>query len=166
MSNISSHPHRDMLPGKIRILRGNYGAAPTGLTGQVFVTLGAGETHVTILNDEGRCLFSWVAVFGWSFLFGLPLHSNDITVQLDEPDAIAKALTGTMRIYGRNTDTSEWVARAEAYLLQAMEDVLGQTIGTGVCLDGIILAGPPWLHGLLVRMRKLRPHVFDEIRES
>lgn len=166
MSNISLHTQRDPLPAKIRILRGAGAPARQGLSGKVFVTIGAGETHVTIMDDEGRCCASWVGVFGWSFLFAVPLESNGIIVNLDDPEAIEKALTGKMRVYGRNTDTSAWVDKAELYMLKAIEEILGQTIGTGICLDGIILAGPSWLHGLLVRMRRLRPHVFDEIRES
>ena len=40
---------------------------------RVFVTIGPGETRVTILDDEGVCDKSWTAIFGWSFLFGVPI---------------------------------------------------------------------------------------------
>lgn len=166
MSGVVKRLHDHTGPGKIRVLSKTRALERSSLTGQVFVTIGAGECHISVLDNDGRCHASWLAIFGWSCLFSIPVDSSGIQVNLDEPDAVARALSGSMRIYGRSTDTSAWIDHAESYMLQALEDILEQTIGAGLSLDGIILAGPKWLHILLARMRRLRPNIFDEIRDS
>lgn len=169
MSNVTPLPGTEFIEPKIRIIRRPEsweGNVPSDLTARVFVTIGAAETHVTIIDDEGACLSAWTAIFGWSFLFGLPLDCKSGRVFLEETEAVARALHGKMRIYGEETDTGEWVKLAVSHLTFSIEKILDQTIGSGVWLDGIVLAAPPWFQTLLAAAPHIRPHVLREIRDA
>lgn len=168
LSNVTTMPGREVTGSRVRILRVSSPREPEDGVDDacVFVTIGAGETHVSVLDDEGRCQQRWTAIFGWSYLFGIPLLLSGSPVLLEEAESVARALRGRARIYGQDTDTSPWVAEAGKRLEAALEDILRQTIGSGAHFTAIILCAPMWLHGLLSGCRSLRPHIVQEIRES
>ncbi|MCW3782585.1 hypothetical protein [Defluviimonas salinarum] len=132
---------------------------------RVFVTIGAGETHVTILDDEGVCDKSWTAVFGWSFLFGVPVDFGGRRITFEEQETVALALQGSARIYGQTIDTTAYVRDAGRALSAALDDILYQTVGSGARFLCIVLAAPEWLHGLLSGSVGIRPHILHEIRD-
>lgn len=140
---------------------------PQSIPGEasVFLTIGAGETHVTILDGEGVCTRGWTAVFGWSALCALPFESAGRNVTFDEEVLVARALTGYARIYGSQVDTSAFLNSARDLFLSAMDQILSRTIGSGTAYDTIVLAAPDWLHGALHAVLGLRPHILPEIRE-
>jgi hypothetical protein len=133
---------------------------------RVFVTIGAGETRVTILDDEGICDKSWTAIFGWSFLFSVPVDLGEKTVTLDEQETVALALSGHARIYGRLVNTASYLEAAEKQLKVALDDILSQTVGSGALFSAIVLAAPHWLHDLLSGSVMIRPHILHEIHET
>src|SRR5690606_6439687 len=90
---------------------------------RVFVTVGAGETWVTILDEEGNCEESWTAIFGWSYLFEIPLGIGEREVLLDEPETVRMALRGNARIYGRDVDTSSYVELAEEQMRLGLDHI-------------------------------------------
>lgn len=140
--------------------------APLDRDGEhVFITIGPGETRITILDDEGDCEASWAAVFGWSSLMDLPLVVDGKPLMLDEPGVLQLVLTGRARIYGRSVDTSEFVAVAEGRVRAAIEEIIHGTVGSGARYSAIVLAAPVWLHGLLASSVGLRPHILREISE-
>lgn len=140
---------------------------PRSIPGEasVFVTIGAGETHVTILDGEGVCTRGWTAVFGWSALCALPFDVSGREVTFDEEALVARALTGSARIYGKQADTSTFLDAAKSLFFEAIEQILSRTIGSGTAYDTIVLAAPDWLHGALQAVIGLRPHILPEIRE-
>lgn len=132
---------------------------------RVFVTIGPGETRVTILDDEGVCDKSWTAIFGWSFLFGVPIDLGDKEITLDEQETITRALSGPTRIYGRMTDTTRFKDEAGRQMSRALDEILSQTVGSGARFSAIVLAAPQWLHGLLSGSVGVRPHILHEISD-
>lgn len=132
---------------------------------RVFVSIGAGETHVTILNGEGGCEDRWTAVFGWSFLCCLPFESNGVTRVLENEALVSRAMRGSVKVYGRLVDTTDLLDRAAEVLKAALEDILSRTVGSGELHDNIVLAAPTWMHGLLSSTIDIRPHILREIRE-
>lgn len=140
---------------------------PQSIPGEasVFVTIGAGETHVTILDGEGICARGWTAVFGWSAVCALPFQAGGRDVTFDEEALVARALTGSARIYGLQVDTSSFLEAARSLFLEAIEQILSRTIGSGTAYDTIVLAAPDWLHGALQTVLGLRPHILPDIRE-
>lgn len=132
---------------------------------RVFVSIGAGETHVTILNGEGGCKDRWTAVFGWSFLCNLPFESNGVIRVLENEALISRAMLGSVKVYGQLVDTTDLLDRASEILKLALEDILSRTVGAGEMHDDIVLAAPTWMHGLLSSTIDIRPHILREIRE-
>ena len=132
---------------------------------RVFVTIGPGETRVTILDDEGVCDKSWTAIFGWSFLFGVPIDLGEQQVTLDEQETITRALNGPTRIYGQITDTTSFKDEAGRQMSRALDEILSQTVGSGARFSAIVLAAPQWLHGLLSGSVGIRPHILHEISD-
>lgn len=133
---------------------------------RVFVTIGAGETWVTVLDEEGNCEESWTAIFGWSYLFELPVSLGDRDVLLDEPETVRMALRGQARIYGRDVDTRGYVEQAEEQMRHGLDQILSRTVGSGARFVSIVLAAPQWLHGLLSGSAGLRPHILHEISDA
>lgn len=132
---------------------------------RVFVSIGAGETHVTILSAEGDCEDRWTAVFGWSFLCRLPFESADCTRVLESEALVSRAMRGSVKVYGRLVDTTDLIDKASVILKDALEDILSRTVGSGEIHDDIVLAAPPWMHGLLSSAVDIRPHILRDIRE-
>ncbi|MCE6959684.1 hypothetical protein LAZ40_11705 [Cereibacter sphaeroides] len=132
----------------------------------VFVTIGAGETHVTVLDGEGACSRGWTAIFGWSALCSLTVLIDGREVTFDEETLVARALTGAARVYGRHVDTSAFLHSARELFVEVMDQILSRTIGSGAAYDTIVLAAPDWLHGVLAAVVDLRPHILPEIRDN
>jgi hypothetical protein len=131
----------------------------------VFVSIGAGETHVTVLDCEGSCTRGWTAVFGWSALCSLPFACDAREMTFDEEVLVARALTGSTRVYGRKSDTSAFVGLSAMLFRTALEEILSRTIGSGAAYDAIIFAAPAWLHPALGASMDLRPHILPDVRE-
>jgi hypothetical protein len=132
---------------------------------RVFISIGAGETHVTILNAEGECDKRWTAVFGWSVFCDIGFESNGQSFQLDTEALISRALLGTVKIYGRIVDTTDFIDQASDRLELALEEILSRTVGSGAIHDAIVLAAPVWMHGILESSITIRPHILRNIRE-
>lgn len=132
---------------------------------RVFVTIGPGETRITILDDEGICDKSWTALFGWSFLFNIPVDLGDRQITLDEQETVSRALSGRTKLFGRDVDTSAFVIEAGRQMTRALDDILSQTIGSGARFTAIVLSAPQWLHGLLSGSVGVRPHILNEISD-
>lgn len=131
----------------------------------VFVSIGAGETHVTVLDGEGCCTRGWTAVFGWSALCSLPFECDTREVTFDEEILVARALTGSTRVYGRKSDTSAFVGKSAMIFRAALEEILARTIGSGAAYDAIVFAAPAWLHPALMASMDIRPHILPDVRE-
>ena len=132
---------------------------------RVFVAVGAGETHISICDDEGYREKHWVAIFGWSNLLSLPVDLGDRSVTLDEQETLEAALRGPIRIFGREVDTRNYIEAAAREMSAGLDDILGQTIGSGAPYSSIILAAPEWLHDTLALARMIRPHIIQESNE-
>lgn len=156
------------LPDRVRIFEGptsrnevTMGAADTL---RAFVSIGAGETRVTVLDPEGHDLRSWVAVFGWSSFATIPAGPNHDAISLDEEWMMVKAMSGSIRAYGRTVDTSDFIAQVILGIRLAVIDILSRTIGSGSRFDAIIFAAPVWLHPILqASLKSMRPNIADEI---
>lgn len=155
--------------GRIRIFAERL-ERPYGVRDQdgshVFVTIGPGETRVSVMSSEGECESSWTATFGWSFLCAIRLDIDGRSVTLEEEATLARAMIGRMRAFGRDVDTRNFVLQASLRFESAIDDILGRTVGSAARHDTIILAAPSWLHGALVRVMDIRPNILREIRES
>ncbi|MFG6082111.1 hypothetical protein ACEUZ9_002754 [Paracoccus litorisediminis] len=132
---------------------------------RAYVTIGPGETHVSIMDDEGESPKKWVAIFGWSYLFNIPLRIGEKTIFLEEPDTISRALRGAMKIYGEMVDTGAWRQDASTVLADSLDEILIGTIGSGAQYSGIVLAAPDWMHDILQGSIGIRPHILKTIRE-
>lgn len=147
---------------RIRVLRVSENATPRLQENQearVYVTIGPGETRVTILDDDGICDMSWAAVFGWSALLGMPVGEGADCVTLEEEEALSKALLGPIRVYGRVIQTAAFKTAAIAQMRRALDDILGQTVGSGARFSAIIISAPSWLHDVVAGSQGLRPHI-------
>ena len=125
----------------------------------VYVTIGPGETHVVIMDDQGLRSRRWTAVFGWSFLFDQPIDVSGRSTRLEEEETLAMVLSGRARIFGHDVDTSMWCRTSGAILTAAIDEILHRTIGSGAMFRAIVLDAPEWLHGLLSDAVSLRPHI-------
>lgn len=138
--------------------------APHGDT-RVFVSIGAGETHVTVLSDQGDCEDRWTAVFGWSFLCLLAFESDNVSRVLESEALVSRAMRGSVKVYGQVVDTTDLIDKASGILKDALETILSRTVGSGEIHDDIVLAAPFWMHGLLSSAVDIRPHILRDIRE-
>lgn len=132
---------------------------------RAYVTIGPGETHVSIMDDEGESPKKWVAIFGWSYLFHIPLKVGEKTLHIEEPDTLSRALRGSMKLYGEMVDTGAWRQDASSVLADSLDEILIGTIGSGAQYSGIVLAAPEWMHDILQGSIGIRPHILKTIRE-
>ena len=130
----------------------------------VFVSIGAGETRVSVIDDEGRFLTSWTAIFGWSSLCGIEIRHDGASFHVTDIGKLTKALRGVYRRYGAIVDTSDFRKRSEADFRKAIGDILDQTIGDASEYDRITFAAPEGLHDVLADSLKLRPHIDSVIQ--
>jgi hypothetical protein len=133
---------------------------------RVFVTIGAGETMVTILNEDGQCEHCWTAVFGWSFLFDIPVEVNGVSTRIDDQEVAAIALGGQVRMFGRLVDTREYAKQAGQRIKDALDDILSQTVGSGARYSAIVFSAPEWMHRLLSNAIGIRPHIVKDISDT
>lgn len=131
----------------------------------VYVSIGAGETRVNILDGEARSMGAWTAVYGWSSLSEIEVHHKGQLVDLSDLSLLTRALRASLRIYGEGVDTSDFIRSAKGNIKSAVGHILDKTIGAGKEYDRIILAAPHWLHGLLSECRDIRPHIASDIQD-
>lgn len=131
----------------------------------VFVSVGPGETRVTVINDEGHCISAWIAVFGWSSLCEISIDHNGDDLRATNISMITRALHGTLRLYGEIVDTSAYKTKAAAHFKGALSHILDQTVGDAREYDKIILAAPEWLQDVLKGSLNIRPHIAPEIQD-
>lgn len=156
------------IPERVRIFEGsatrNEIPIRSGDTLRAFVSIGAGETRVTVLDPEGRDLRSWVAVFGWSNFGSIQAGPDRDAISLDEEWMMIQAMSGSIRAYGRTIDTAEFIKQVILGFRLAVIDILSRTIGSGSRFDSIIFAAPSWLHPILeTSLRSMRPNIAAEI---
>lgn len=130
-----------------------------------FISIGPGETRVNVIDDEGRSILTWVAVFGWSSLCGVGIEHRGETVRPANLSMLTKALRSSLRLYGDEVDTRGFVSRARSHMRRALSHILDQTVGDAREYDRIILAAPPWLHEALGDSLSIRPHIDPTIQE-
>lgn len=128
----------------------------------VMVSIGLGETHVTVLSDEARLRSHWTAVFGWSALTSIQIDKDGSRPELNE---LPRALRGQLRRYGAPLGTDGFLSSARELLRNAIGHILDRTIGTGSSYDRIVIAAPPWLHEAVHPCLDLRPHIWNEIQD-
>ncbi len=125
----------------------------------VHVMLGAAETHISTLSPDGRFGCGWTALFGWGFLFSLPLEVRGHQRFLEEAEVVVEALHGRVRIYGDVVDTTDWARLAFTSFASSLEDILSRTVGSGSIYSAISLTGPRSMRCLLESAASLRPHM-------
>lgn len=136
---------------------------PASMT--IFVSIGAGETHVTEVLPDGRPRQSWTAVFGWSTLRDVPILLDGMRVMIDGDRDLEAALMGRLTLKGSEVDTTAFMGQVRKRLRDGVGRILDATVGAG-CLGGrIVLAAPPWLHDALSDCLDLRPEIQPRIEE-
>ncbi len=133
---------------------------------RVFVTIGAGETMVTILKEDGGCDHCWTAVFGWSFLFDIPIDIGGVATRIDDQEVAAIALGGRVKMFGREVDTRDYAKEAGQRIKDALDDILSQTVGSGARYSTIVFSAPEWMHKLLNNAIGIRPHIAKDISDT
>lgn len=168
MSQIINFPSAGRPKDRIRIIDGHQGYVRYEKLRdpRAYVTIGPAETHVTVMDDDGVSPRKWTAIFGWSFLFNIPLRINERDVRLEEAETIARAIKGSTKIFGEMVDTGAWRQEASQVLTGALDEILMSTIGSGSQYSGIVLAAPEWMHSILQGSLGIRPHILKSIRDA
>lgn len=131
----------------------------------VFVSIGPGETHITVVNGEGISIDGWTAVFGWSSLCDIEIPHDEGAVFPANKSMIIKALRANLKLYGKQVDTMPYVSSAKSHLKSALGYILDQTVGDAKEVDRIVIAAPDWMHHTLCDCVSIRPHIDPEIQE-
>jgi len=131
----------------------------------VFISIGPGETRVNVLDDGGRSLSAWTAVFGWSSLCDIEIDHHGESLRMANLAMLTKALRSSLRLYGQDVDTKSFIESARAHLRGALSHIVDKTIGDAREYDRIILAAPVWLHDALAQCVEIRPHIDPAIQE-
>lgn len=131
----------------------------------VMVSIGVGETHVTVLTEEARRRAHWTAVFGWSSLCYVPIGSGEVRHPLEGAEQISRALRRTLRLYGRPVNTDGFLEAARGHFRSAIGYILDRTVGDGSGYDRIVIAAPGWTHEALRGCLDLRPHMWPDIQD-
>lgn len=115
-----------------------------------YLTIGAGETHISLLDAEGRDLKTWIAVVGWSALFMVEIEGHlGQRVVLDSEEAVIEAMSGKMMVAGADIDTVGFIASAIILMRNILRNILAKTLSPLGYTGSIVLAAPLWLHGCL-----------------
>lgn len=131
----------------------------------VFVSIGPGETHITVVNGDGISIDGWTAVFGWSSLCDIEIPHEEGSVYPANKSMIIKALRAKLRLYGKQVDTRPYVRSAKNHLKSALGHILDKTIGDAKEVDRIVIAAPDWMHQTLGDCVSIRPHIDPDIQE-
>jgi len=133
-----------------------------------FISIGAGETHISIMSSEARRLRDWVAIFGWTQFSRMSLSDGSpLEINLDDEDLMRQAFAGQLHAYGLPIPTDRYVARVEGRLRVSMGEILDRTLGTAIRIRSIRFAAPPWMHAVLSRsIEGLRPNISTDILET
>jgi hypothetical protein len=157
--------HRLVIETRIGIVSENIGAPDfETMDGEtvVMVSIGMGETHVTVLSDEARLRSRWTAAFGWSALTRIPVGPDG---SRPDPEELPRALKGQLKRYGTLLGTEGFLSEAQSLLRVAISHILDRTIGSGSVYDRIVIAAPAWLHEAVSGCMDLRPHIWNEIQD-
>lgn len=157
--------HRLVIETRIGIVSENIGTPDfETIDGEtvVMVSIGMGETHVTVLSDEARMGSRWTAAFGWSALTRIPIGPERVR---PDPDELPRALKGHLKRYGTPLGTEGFLSQAQGILRAAISHILDRTIGSGSVYDRIVIAAPSWLHEAVSGCMDLRPHIWNEIQD-
>lgn len=130
----------------------------------VFITFGAGETQVSIVDDEGKWIRGWTAIFGWSVLCTLPFRHHERDLIFEEEAIVARALTGSLPIHGELVETHRFIEMSKRLVRSRFAEILDRTVGSAISFDRIVLAGPEWSYGILAYCCDLRPHVMSDVK--
>lgn len=129
------------------------------------VSIGFGETHVTITNMEGQDIQTWTAVFGWSDLIPGIFPGIDaamfarILAEHADRESASVRLPLIPRIPAMDS-RSRKIRRIGKTLRAAIDEILDRTVdrdaaaGTS-CVCALIIAAPDWLHPVI------RSHLMD-----
>jgi hypothetical protein len=131
----------------------------------VFISIGPGETRISVLDDEGRSVSAWTAVFGWSSLCDIEVDDKSGKIHLASVSMLTKALRSSLRVYGKSVDTKGFIAKSRTHLSGALSHIIDQTIGDAREFDRIILAASPWMHDALSECLEIRPHIDPVIQD-
>ena len=130
------------------LLRDFRDASEASLT--AYVTIGTGETRVTLLDQDGRDIMAWTAVFGWAEFAAIVLDEDTGQhIHLSDERMLTQATSGQLIHDGGLLDTSHFIESAIATLNDAVGEILSRTIGSEARVGGVILAAPSWMHGLM-----------------
>lgn len=163
MSDILPFPNaKEIVRHRIRIVEEMTDDAPD-LGGHVFVTIGLGETNVTVLDDGGDRLRHWTAGFGWSFLFEVPFLDEKAHFYLEEQKVVERALSGEARIFGKTRDTQNWKASCSNRFREAIDEILRGTVESGAGYDRIVLVMPEWMQPIAESVKGLRLNLESNI---
>jgi len=131
----------------------------------VFISVGPGETRVNVVDDDGRSMGAWTAVFGWSSLCDIEVTHRGDSLRMANLPMITKALRSSLRLYGQDVDTTGFIKSARSHLHGAICYIIDQTIADAREYDRIVLAAPVWLHEVLADCLEIRPHIDPVIQE-
>ena len=115
-----------------------------------YISIGAGETHVTLLDQEGNDITSWTAVIGWTCLFSIGIEqAAGQPIRISSERDLGQALKGALPLPDGSIETTDFIASAVFLLKSVLRDVVAQTISLEKAVRSIVLAAPVWLHECL-----------------
>lgn len=135
-------------------------------SGRVFVTIGPAETRVSILDEHGDYRGSWVAIFGWCDICDIGVVVDGQRRPFEDPALISQAMRGSVRMFGRDVDTGDFLKEGSVMLECLLDDILTRTVGSGALFDAIVLSAPAWMRDILKASTSIRPHIFTEIDDE
>lgn len=133
------------------------------------VSIGPGETHVTIANMEGQDIQTWTAVFGWSDLIPdiFPHTDAEAFVQILSEHAARESAATRPPLIPRIPSLdrqSRKIRKVGTTLRAAIDEILTRTVDRQIdagalTVCGLIIAAPDWLHPVI------RRHLIDIRRD-
>lgn len=115
-----------------------------------YISIGAGETHVTLLDEEGVDICSWTAVAGWSALFSIPVGEiSGVSLRVSSEEGLEEAFSGSICSDSGQIDTIGFISASVIVMRKMLCEVIQHTLSLEACSRTIVLSAPPWLHGCL-----------------
>lgn len=118
-----------------------------------YVSIGPGETRVTIVDGEGRDIMGWTAVFGWADLSAcLPRDETPDQATIDQGSQAA--------ILAKPSHA----AAVAITLGDSIDEIIARTFNGRHDISTVVVAAPDWLHGLIrdgimPRRRDIHPEI-------
>lgn len=119
-----------------------------------YVSIGAGETHVTVLDSEGTDIKSWTAVIGWSSLFSVPMSNFGVTA------VYPRSEDDLERIFNGNDESLEFMSSSVMMIKSLLHQIISRTIDSDAMSCMIVLSAPSWLHDCLKSCISALPYEF------